>query len=40
MAWVDAMLQWVSTSIDKDEALVKHELSTWVEEYTPDLNSR
>lgn len=40
MAWVDSMLQWVATTMDKDEALVKQELRAWVEEYTPDLNGR
>lgn len=40
IAWVEAMLSWVSTTLHKDEALVKQELKTWVEEYTPDLKAR
>ena len=37
IVWVDSMLEWVATTIDKDEMLVKQELKLWVEEYTPDL---
>jgi FlaA1/EpsC-like NDP-sugar epimerase len=39
-AWVDALLQWVSTTLAKDEALVKQELKLWVEEYLGDINAR
>jgi FlaA1/EpsC-like NDP-sugar epimerase len=39
-AWVDALLQWVSTTLAKDEALVKQELKMWVEEYLGDINAR
>jgi FlaA1/EpsC-like NDP-sugar epimerase len=39
-AWVDALLQWVSTTLSKDEALVKQELKVWVEEYLGDINAR
>ena len=39
-SWVDDMLAWVSTTIDKDETQVKQELRLWVEEYTPDIKSR
>lgn len=39
-AWVDALLQWVSTTLGKDEALVKQELKVWVEEYLGDINAR
>ena len=38
--WVDDLLQWVATTIDKDEILVKQELKLWVEEYTPDFKVR
>ncbi len=38
-AWVDALLQWVSTTLAKDESLVKQELKMWVEEYLGDLNA-
>ncbi len=37
--WVDALLQWVSTTLAKDEALVKQELKMWVEEYLGDVNA-
>ncbi len=37
--WVDALLKWVSTTLAKDEALVKQELKTWVEEYLGDVNA-
>lgn len=39
-AWVDALLQWVSTTLAKDEALVKQELKLWVEEYLGDINAK
>ncbi len=38
-AWVDALLQWVSTTLAKDESLVKQELKMWVEEYLGDVNA-
>lgn len=38
-AWVDALLQWVSTTLAKDELLVKQELKMWVEEYLGDVNA-
>ena len=37
IVWVESMLEWVTTTIDKDEMLVKQELKLWVDEYTPDL---
>ncbi len=37
--WVDELLQWVSTTLVKDEALVKQELKMWVEEYLGDVNA-
>jgi FlaA1/EpsC-like NDP-sugar epimerase len=36
--WVDALLKWVSTTLAKDEALVKQELKMWVEEYQGDIH--
>ena len=39
-AWVDALLQWVGTTLSKEEALVKRELRSWVEEYSGDINAR
>ena len=38
--WVDDLLQWVSTTLAKDEALVKQELKLWVEEYLGDINAK
>jgi FlaA1/EpsC-like NDP-sugar epimerase len=38
--WVDSLLQWVSTTLSKDEALVKQELKVWVEEYLGDINAK
>jgi len=32
-AWVDLMLSWVGTTLNKDEVTVKRELNNWVEEY-------
>ena len=36
---MDALLQWVSTTLAKDESLVKQELKMWVEEYLGDVNA-
>jgi FlaA1/EpsC-like NDP-sugar epimerase len=36
--WVDALLKWVSTTLAKDEQLIKKELKNWVEEYQGDIN--
>jgi FlaA1/EpsC-like NDP-sugar epimerase len=38
--WVNALLKWISTIIDKDEQLVKKELRTWLEEYQGDIHAR
>lgn len=38
--WVERLLKWVATTLDKDESLVKDELKTWVEEYQGDVNAR
>ena len=40
MDWVNAMLDWVATAHNKDEAILKQELKVWVEEYTPDFKVR
>jgi FlaA1/EpsC-like NDP-sugar epimerase len=37
--WVGALLEWITTTLDKDEQLVKEELKTWVEEYQGDINA-
>jgi FlaA1/EpsC-like NDP-sugar epimerase len=39
IAWVNKMLKWVETIISKDEVIVKQELKTWIEEYTPDFKN-
>ena len=39
IAWVNKMLKWVETIISKDEVIVKQELKTWLEEYTPDFKN-
>ena len=38
--WVGLLLKWISTTLGKDERLVKEELRTWVEEYQGDVNAR
>jgi FlaA1/EpsC-like NDP-sugar epimerase len=38
--WVHSLLKWVSTTLDKDESLIKGELKTWVEDYQGDINAR
>jgi FlaA1/EpsC-like NDP-sugar epimerase len=37
MSWMYAMLEWVKTTSNKDEVIVKQELKRWLEEYTPDI---
>jgi FlaA1/EpsC-like NDP-sugar epimerase len=38
--WVNDLLKWISTTLDKDEQLVKEELKTWVEEYQGNIHTR
>lgn len=38
--WVNDLLKWISTTLDKDESLIKKELKTWVEEYQGDIHAR
>lgn len=38
--WVNSLLKWIATALEKDEQLVKEELKTWVEEYQGDINAR
>jgi FlaA1/EpsC-like NDP-sugar epimerase len=40
VSWVERLIRWVATTIDKDESLVKDELKAWVEEYQGDVNAR
>jgi FlaA1/EpsC-like NDP-sugar epimerase len=37
--WVHSLLNWVSTTLDKDESLIKGELKYWVEEYQGDIHA-
>ena len=37
--WVNALLKWISTIFDKNEAVIKGELKTWVKEYQGDINA-
>ena len=37
--WVKSLLKWITTTLQKDEQLVKKELQTWVEEYQRDINT-
>jgi FlaA1/EpsC-like NDP-sugar epimerase len=36
--WVNSLLEWISTTLEKDEQLIKKELQSWVEEYQRDIN--
>jgi len=38
--WVNLILEWIGTTLEKDEQLVKEELKAWVEEYQGDVNAR
>ena len=35
--WVNSLLEWLSALMGRDEKVIKRELKTWVEEYSPDL---
>ena len=37
-AWVNSLLEWINTSHEKDEQVVKKELETWVEEYQANIS--
>jgi FlaA1/EpsC-like NDP-sugar epimerase len=37
--WVSSLLEWISTTLDKNESLVKEELKSWVEEYQGDIHA-
>jgi len=37
-AWVSSMIQWVLTTLNKDELVVKKELKEWVQEYIISSN--
>ncbi len=37
--WVNDLIKWISTTLDKDEQLIKKELKTWVEEYQGDIHA-
>jgi FlaA1/EpsC-like NDP-sugar epimerase len=38
-AWVNSLLEWIATTLDKDEALIKQELKKWAEEYSSDFHN-
>lgn len=39
-AWVQALLEWIdSTSLIEEEAVIKQELKTWVEEYAGNIHA-
>lgn len=37
--WVKALSKWISTTLYKDEVLVKEELKKWLKEYQGNINS-
>ena len=38
-AWVQKLLQWIESSTDADEAMLKNALAGWVEEYRPQVDT-
>jgi FlaA1/EpsC-like NDP-sugar epimerase len=38
-SWVKALLIWIGTTVNLDEATIKQELKMWVEEYSGDANA-
>lgn len=36
--WVDEMLNWISTTLNKDESVIKKDLKSWLDEYQGDIN--
>ncbi|MFM9912802.1 MAG: polysaccharide biosynthesis protein [Methylophilaceae bacterium] len=37
--WVDKLLKWLSAVTEQDESSIKHDLKTWVEDYTGDIHA-
>lgn len=38
--WVNLLLEWIESTLNKDEHTIKRELKDWVEEYSPDFGSQ
>ena len=38
--WVNSLLEWIATTTEKNERLVKEELKGWLEEYQGDVNAQ
>lgn len=39
LEWVNGLMEWISTTLDKEEVTVKQELKNWLEEYQSDCNA-
>jgi FlaA1/EpsC-like NDP-sugar epimerase len=37
--WVRKLLKWLSAVTEQDESSIKHDLKTWVEDYTGDIHA-
>ena len=37
--WVDSLIEWIATTLNKDELVVKAELKIWLNEYQGDINA-
>ncbi|CAM8346925.1 COG1086 Predicted nucleoside-diphosphate sugar epimerases [Candidatus Methylopumilus universalis] len=37
--WTKSLIEWIRTSLDKNEIIIKEELKTWVKEYQGDINA-
>ena len=37
--WTKSLIEWISSTLDKNEVILKEELKTWVKEYQGDINA-
>jgi FlaA1/EpsC-like NDP-sugar epimerase len=37
--WTKSLIEWISSTLDKNEVILKEELKTWVTEYQGDINA-
>ncbi|CAM8407433.1 COG1086 Predicted nucleoside-diphosphate sugar epimerases [Candidatus Methylopumilus universalis] len=38
--WLNSLIEWITSTLEKNEKLIKKELKTWLKEYQGDVNAR
>jgi FlaA1/EpsC-like NDP-sugar epimerase len=38
--WIGQLLKWLSAIVEQDEASIKQDLKSWVEDYTGDIHGK